>query len=87
MMPAYSIIPLDQAFDSLRAEFEQKWLHVVYLPPREFDLMAGMRSILVLGDVGSGKTALQNMLIRHVNQKATSKLWISFLDKYLTRFQ
>ncbi len=45
------------AFDSLRAE-DEPWLDQCYVPPPNFDLIAGARSALVFGARGSGKTAL-----------------------------
>jgi hypothetical protein len=45
------------AFDSLRAE-DEPWLDRCYVPPPNFDLIAGARSALVFGAPGSGKTAL-----------------------------
>ena len=52
--------PLDltRYFGSLRAETEASWLAQAYLPPRLFGQMTEPRSILVIGEEGSGKTAL-----------------------------
>jgi hypothetical protein len=55
--------PLDM-FDSLRAEDEEAWLPKVFLPPPEFELMRGSRSVVIIGDEGSGKTALYHALQR-----------------------
>lgn len=53
------------AFDSLRAE-DEPWLAACYVPPADFDLIAGARSVLVFGPPGSGKTALFQALQRHL---------------------
>lgn len=50
-------------FDTLRAEDETAWLGQVFLPPQGFDTMRGMRSVIVFGEEGSGKTALRLRLI------------------------
>ena len=52
------------AFDSLRAE-DEPWLAECYVPPPDFTLMAGWRSVLIFGGVGSGRTALRLALERH----------------------
>lgn len=54
--------PLD-LFDTLRAEDESAWLGQAFLPPQGFETMRGMRSIIVFGEEGSGKTALRLRLI------------------------
>jgi DNA-binding winged helix-turn-helix (wHTH) protein len=51
------------AFDSLRAE-DEPWLDMVFVPPPDFELMAGARSAVVFGEAGSGKTALLRALAR-----------------------
>jgi len=51
------------AFDSLRAE-DEPWLAQCYVPPADFPLIAGWRSVLIFGDAGSGKTALRFALER-----------------------
>ncbi len=53
------------AFDSLRAENEP-WLEQCFVPPPEFDLIAGRRSVVVFGERGSGKTALYQALRRRL---------------------
>lgn len=59
MPPSRQDQPLgDRAFASLQAEHEAPWLPQVYVEPEEFQHMVGMRSIVVFGDVGAGKTAL-----------------------------
>ncbi len=52
------------AFDSLRAE-DEPWLASCFVPPPDFDLIAGARSVLVFGPTGSGRTALLQALRRH----------------------
>lgn len=54
--------PLD-LFDTLRAEDEAAWLKHVFVPPAGFETMRGMRSVIVFGEEGSGKTALRLRLI------------------------
>ncbi len=50
-------------FDTLRAEDEIAWLGQVFVPPQGFEAMRGMRSVIVFGEEGSGKTALRLRLI------------------------
>lgn len=50
------------AFDSLRAE-DEPWLDKCFVPPPDFDLIAGARSSLVFGAIGSGKTTLFQALL------------------------
>ena len=63
------------AFDSLRAE-DEPWLSDCYVPPRDFPLIAGARSALIFGDVGSGKTALRLALMRRWNPPGTPPRWL-----------
>ena len=49
------------AFETLRAESEP-WLAECYVPPADFELMAGASSAVVFGAAGSGKTALYDRL-------------------------
>ncbi|MEZ0397190.1 MAG: hypothetical protein ABWK53_12280 [Anaerolineales bacterium] len=55
-------------FDTLRAEDETAWLGQVYVPPQGFETMRGMRSVIVFGEEGSGKTALRLRLIESVRE-------------------
>jgi DNA-binding winged helix-turn-helix (wHTH) protein len=57
--------PALSAFDALRAEVEP-WLEACFVPPPDFDLIAGARSVLVFGERGSGKTALYRMLLHRL---------------------
>ncbi len=50
-------------FDTLRAEDETPWLGRAFVPPPGFKSMRGMRSVIVFGEEGSGKTALRLRLI------------------------
>lgn len=59
-----------QAFESLRAEYESDWLAQAFVHPLEFGIMAGQHSILVIGEEGAGKTALEMQLRMHAAQKA-----------------
>ena len=70
-------LDLTQAFESLHAEAETPWLGQVFLPPREFGLMTGPYSILVMGEEGSGKTALEIQLKAYATQKETPRLLIA----------
>ena len=51
------------AFETLRAEAEP-WLDRCFVPPPHFDAIRESGSFLVIGDRGSGKTALCEMLLR-----------------------
>jgi len=56
--------PLGSAvFDRLQAEYETDWLPRVFVEPPGFHALQGERSILVIGDEGSGRTALCKQLI------------------------
>lgn len=55
-----SLIPSGlKLFDTLRAEDEIAWLSRAFIAPAGFERMRGMRSIIVFGDEGSGKTAIR----------------------------
>ncbi|MGB4804127.1 MAG: winged helix-turn-helix domain-containing protein [Anaerolineae bacterium] len=71
MKPSEASIGLGaQVFDSLRAEYEASWLDRVFVAPTEWNAMTGMRSILVFGESGSGKTALNLALTAYAEQTA-----------------
>lgn len=53
------------AFDTLRAE-DEEWLFDCFVPPADFERMAGERSIIVFGEAGAGKTALYRALVQRV---------------------
>ncbi|MBI5295359.1 MAG: hypothetical protein HY869_07770 [Chloroflexi bacterium] len=69
---------LSRYFDSLRAETESSWLAQAYLPPRLFRQMTELRSILVLGEVGAGKTALELSLKNYAAQNSPRLLTASW---------
>jgi hypothetical protein len=69
---------LSRYFGSLRAEMEASWLAQTYLPPRLFGQMTEPRSILVTGDEGSGKTALELYLKDYATQKLPRLLTVSW---------
>lgn len=73
---------LTQAFESLRAELETSWLGDVFLPPRMFNQMTGPYSIMVMGEEGSGKTAVENQLKSYA-QKGKSRLIVASWRPYL----
>lgn len=50
------------ALAALRAE-EEPWLAQCFVPPDEFALMGGLRSVAVFGKPGSGKSAVCRMLL------------------------
>ena len=64
-------------FESLRAEAEKPWLERVFLAPREFDLMTGPHSILVIGGEGMGKTALELQIKTYAAQKEAPCLLVA----------
>ena len=55
-----------RVFDRLRAEDEADWLSRVFVPPSNFEALAEPDSLLILGESGSGKTALRQELTRRV---------------------
>jgi len=68
-MSALDTQPLDLAskqnlFQSLRAE-EEPLLGACFVPPRGYEYLAGDTSVVILGEAGSGKTALYKMLRQH----------------------
>jgi hypothetical protein len=70
------------AFDSLRAE-DEPWLNQCYVPPPDFELIAGARSALVFGAPGTGKTALFRALQERLvpaddQQKSVSSLTVNW---------
>jgi DNA-binding winged helix-turn-helix (wHTH) protein len=65
------------AFDSLRAE-DEPWLEHCFVPPPEFDLITGARSVVVFGESGSGKTALYQALRRRLSPADARPTRLSF---------
>jgi hypothetical protein len=49
------------AFEGLRAE-DEPWLSACFVPPPEFERLAGNNSVIVFGEPGSGKTAICRQL-------------------------
>lgn len=66
---------LSRYFGSFRAETEAAWLAQAYLPPRLFGQMVEPRSVLVMGEEGSGKSALEIYLKDYAVQQ-TPKLLV-----------
>ncbi len=62
------------AFDSLRAE-DEPWLMDCFVPPPDFDLMAGGRSAVILGDEGSGKSAVAAALRQRAQGRYLVVAW------------
>ena len=65
---------IPNALESLRAEMEGRWLHQVFVEPSGFSRLLGDRSVVVLGDVGSGKTAVRLMLAHQVARRPDAPL-------------
>lgn len=55
-----------EAFDSLVAEREVHLQPLVFVEPPRYAVYSGMRSLVIIGDSGSGKTALRLALTRQV---------------------
>jgi hypothetical protein len=62
------------AFESLRAENEPWLAEYAYVPPPDFELMAGARSIVAFGQPGSGKTALRRALEHRAQASTPTRL-------------
>lgn len=62
------------AFDSLRAE-DEPWLMDCFVPPPDFDLMAGGRSAIILGDEGAGKSAVAAALRQRAQGRYLVVAW------------
>lgn len=71
------LIDPTQAFEYQRAELEVRWLERVFWAPREFGLMTGPHSILVMGEAGSGKSALEIQLKTFAAQKVKPGLLVA----------
>lgn len=69
---------LSRCFGSFRAETESAWLTQAYLPPRLFGQMVEPRSILVMGEGGSGKSALELYLKEYAAQRSPKLLAVSW---------
>lgn len=69
---------LSRHFGSFRAETEAAWLAQAYLPPRLFGQMIEPRSILVMGEEGSGKSALEFYLKDYAAQRTPKLLAVSW---------
>jgi len=53
---------IDEAFDTLSAEFEYDWLATVFIDPAILSTTASMRSMIISGPSGAGKSALRLIL-------------------------
>ncbi|MBI4671951.1 MAG: hypothetical protein HY741_09845 [Chloroflexi bacterium] len=54
----------DEAFEMLKAEAETEWLDAILIEHPQLARMMIMHSLLVLGERGSGKTALRHALVQ-----------------------
>jgi len=54
-----------EALDTLAAEHELHLQPLVFVEPNRYTAYTGMRSLVIVGDSGSGKTALRLALTRH----------------------
>lgn len=52
----------EDVFTNLSAEYEGEWLSVAYVEPANFSVIASMRSMIVVGESGAGKSALRTIL-------------------------
>lgn len=57
-----------QVFDRLQAEFEKDWLDAVFVAPAVMEYVNGMRSCVIYGGRGMGKTMLALQLERQANR-------------------
>ncbi len=66
------------AFESLRAEDEPWLAERAFVPPPDFELMAGARSIVAYGQPGSGKTALRRALEHRALSSTPTRLVVQW---------
>lgn len=55
-------------FDRLRAEYERSWLDAAFVEPDIYPAIVNDRSLVVFGEIGSGKTALALTLGRRAEE-------------------
>lgn len=67
-----------RVFDSLRAEQESAWLDRVFVSPNDWSAMTSMRSSLILGESGSGKTALRLALAAYAQQEEVAVIPVTW---------
>lgn len=67
-----------QVFDSLRAEQESAWLDRVFVSPNDWSAMTSIRSSLILGESGSGKTALRLALAAYAQQEKVAVIPVTW---------
>lgn len=53
---------VDDAFTNLSAEYEGDWLPTAYIEPANMNMITSMRSMIVVGESGAGKSALRSIL-------------------------
>ncbi|MEZ4676334.1 MAG: hypothetical protein R2932_19090 [Caldilineaceae bacterium] len=63
-------------FDQLYAEHEALWLADAFVTTEALARIANMRSVIVSGDQGAGKSALAHMLIHQTSESVDQTIWI-----------
>lgn len=70
---------VEDAFTNLSAEYESEWLSAVYIEPANFSAIASMRSVIIAGESGAGKSALRTILAhRNTNDAASHYLAVEW---------
>ncbi len=72
-----------ELFLTLHAEEEGDWLAECFVPPEDFERIAGERSIVVFGRPGSGKSALCRMVERKAHESRRLPVRWSLLEAAL----
>ncbi|HAJ37632.1 MAG TPA: hypothetical protein DCL15_18345 [Chloroflexi bacterium] len=60
---------MEYTFTNLSAEYEGEWLSAVYVEPANFSAIASMRSMIIAGESGAGKSALRTILVQRSSDK------------------
>lgn len=60
----------EDAFTNLSAEYEGEWLSAAYVEPANFSAIASMRSMIIAGESGAGKSALRTILAQRSGAEA-----------------
>jgi hypothetical protein len=72
----YNTIISTEALDTLTAERESHLQPLVFVEPDRYAAYTGMRSLVIVGDSGSGKTALRLALTRQVAPENTPPTYL-----------